>query len=183
MPYRTAYKDGTPISNGLCFAINEDPAYKNSVTLHPIPGSLQSILTVLTLDIHTSFDASYLDTEDHVKWGIPQAKQGVLMLNTCLTVPPKGSSDLQTHKELWEPYTKQVIELIMNRREDHHVWLVFGDHGYKIIKDLGGVPDHHSLVLVPHPSPATMGQEFLNYRPFSEVNKHLSEHGQPIINW
>lgn len=138
-------------ANGLCFSVNEN--IKN-------PPSLRNILKEMSNDsIHReSSDFSNL------------AKQGVLFLNSSLTVIEKKPG---SHLHHWEPFTDDLIKYISDKK-DKAVFILWGNYAKKK-KSLINI-EKHVVLEGTHPSPlsANRGGFFHNYY-FSEANKHLEE--------
>ena len=105
------------------------------------------------------------------------AKQGVLLLNTVLTVR-EGKPN--SHKGMgWENFTDEIIRLL-NLREDPIVFLLWGKNA-QAKKELITNPNHLILEAV-HPSPQA-GDRFLGCRHFSKTNQFLQEKGFAPIDW
>ncbi len=104
------------------------------------------------------------------------ARQGVLLLNTVLTV---RSAEPNSHKGLgWEAFTDAVIRVLSAKR-DHLVAVLWGAHARKKAKLFDA---RHTVIEGAHPSPLSVKQ-FIGSRPFSKVNAALLAHGQPAIDW
>lgn len=118
-----------------------------------------------------------IDPPDHgylVKW----AEQGVLLLNTCLTVREHQAN---SHKgKGWEIFTDKVISLL-NQREKPMVFILWGGNA-KSKQSLITNPNH--LILTgAHPSPLSAYNGFYGGRYFSKANEFLESTGQTGINW
>lgn len=109
---------------------------------------------------------------------IPWAKQGVLLLNTVLTVR-KGQAFSHRGKG-WETFTDAVIKLI-NQREKPVIFLLWGRPAQEK-RALLTNPAHHILT-APHPSPLSASRGFFGCRHFSKTNSLLQSMGQSPINW
>lgn len=108
------------------------------------------------------------------KW----ADQGVLLLNTALTV---RAGEPNSHKDKgWEIFTDRLIELL-NKREDGIVFLLWGANA-KSKTSLITAPQHHVLC-APHPSPLSASRGFFGCRHFSGANKLLLSMGKEPIDW
>jgi uracil-DNA glycosylase len=108
----------------------------------------------------------------------PWAKQGVLLLNTVLTVRAHAPN---SHKgQGWEKFTDAVIRKV-NDRQDPVVFLLWGGHAQKKIKLID--TDRHPIVQMAHPSPLSARSGFFGSRPFSKVNDALRAAGKPPIDW
>ncbi len=102
------------------------------------------------------------------------AAQGVLLLNTALTVPEgraKGHA-----RWGWDRLVRQVIARLENRPR---AFLLWGGPA------AGFAPSaaHHLVLRAPHPSPLSAHRGFFGSRPFSKVNAWLKDRGEPPINW
>lgn len=138
-------------ANGLAFAVNED------VTL---PGSLRNIFK----EIGTSLGSEPAD-RTLVSW----AKQGVLLLNTVLSVEEGTPA---SHRGLgWERFTDKIISLL-NDREEPVVFLLWGKHAQE--KESLITNDRHRILKAAHPSPLSAHNGFFGCGHFKEVD---------FINW
>ncbi|MDD3169868.1 MAG: uracil-DNA glycosylase [Eubacteriales bacterium] len=105
------------------------------------------------------------------------AKQGVLLLNTVLTV---RSGHANSHKgKGWEIFSDRVIELL-NQREKPMVFLLWGANA-KSKADLM-TNKNHRIFTAPHPSPLSAYNGFWGCRHFSKTNEFLSQYGE-TIDW
>jgi uracil-DNA glycosylase len=108
---------------------------------------------------------------------IPWAHQGVMLLNTVLTV---REGEPNSHKGWgWEPLTDAVIAAL-DRRAEHLVFVLWGGHARKKAKLIDR--RRHTIVEGAHPSPLSAKQWF-GSRPFSQINAALKQHGQAEIDW
>lgn len=106
------------------------------------------------------------------------ASQGVLLLNTVLTVE---AGKAHSHAKLgWEQFTDKVIEQINQHREGI-IFLLWGAHAQK----KGKIIDRHKhhVLQAPHPSPLSAHRGFFGCGHFVETNRLLEEAGQTPINW
>lgn len=148
-------------AHGLCFSV------KPGV---PAPPSLKNIFKELKdeLDIPIP-DTGYL---------MPWAKQGVLMLNTVLTV---RAGEANSHKGLgWETLTDRVIELL-NDREQPMVFFLWGANA-KRKRELLTNPSHLVLSCA-HPSPLSASSGFFGCGHFKACNDFLKKHNITPIDW
>jgi uracil-DNA glycosylase len=106
------------------------------------------------------------------------AEQGVLLLNTVLTVERNSPGSHQGRG--WELFTDRVVELL-NERAQPIVFLLWGSQAQK--KGRGISPAHHCVLRAPHPSPLSAHRGFLGCRHFSAANKFLEAQGQAPIDW
>jgi uracil-DNA glycosylase len=148
-------------AHGLAFSIPEE--------CPDIPKSLKNILKELESDLGIKKSDGSL-----IGW----AKQGVLLLNTVLTVVESQSN---SHKgKGWEVLTKQIIEKI-NSAKKHIVFILWGNFAQKMGKNVDST--RHLVVKSPHPSPLSSYRGFFGSKPFSKTNNYLKQHGIKPINW
>ena len=106
------------------------------------------------------------------------AEQGVLLLNTVLTV---RAGQAHSHAALgWETFTDHVIA-VLNEGREHLVFMLWGSHAQK----KGAIIDRarHLILTAPHPSPLSAHRGFFGCRHFSQANAYLQQHGLPPIDW
>ena len=161
-PYHGTGKDGQPQAHGLAFSVN--PGIKT-------PPSLVNIYKELNTDIE-----GFL-TPDHghlITW----AQQGVLLLNTVLTVK-QGLA--HSHAKLgWETFTDVIIEAI-NQQNSACVFMLWGSHAQKKGKKIDG--DKHLILAGPHPSPLSAYRGFFGCQHFSKANQWLTEQAITPVDW
>jgi uracil-DNA glycosylase len=109
---------------------------------------------------------------------IPWANQGVLLLNTVLTVR-EGEANSHRNKG-WENFTDRVISLL-NEREEPIIFLLWGNNAKEKIKLITN-PKHYILTTV-HPSPLSATRGFMGCKHFSKTNEILKSLGQKEIDW
>ncbi len=161
--------NGGPMANGLAFSQRDGSNYDT-------PPSLKNILSELEIDIYNyPFNEERLELKNTEAWGERQAKQGVLLLNTALTVE-KGAP--ASHLEIWQDFTQQVLLQLQNK--ESLVWVLWGEHAKKFKKF---IPEHHKVIEGVHPSPLSSYRGFFGSRPFSKVNEYLEEAGLSKIIW
>ena len=148
-------------AHGLCFSVNAGV---------PLPPSLENIFA----ELHADLGCPAPQSGDLRGW----AEQGVLLLNTILTVQ-RGRP--MSHAGIgWQTFTDRVIELL-NAREKPIVFLLWGSPA-RAKKTLLTNPAH--LILeAPHPSPLSAGRGFFGCRHFSKANAFLQAHGETPIDW
>mgnify|MGYP001765788904 CR=1 FL=1 len=136
----------------------------------PLPPSLQNIFKELVDDIGCPFPKS----GDLTPW----AAQGVLLLNTLLTV---RAGEPFSHKERgWERFTDQVIRLLSAQRE-HIVFILWGAPAGKKASLIDAT--RHHIIRSPHPSPLSAYRGFFGSKPFSRTNAYLIEKGITPVDW
>ena len=136
----------------------------------PLPPSLKNIYKELQEDI-----GGELPTEgDLTHW----AKQGVLLLNTVLTVE-EGNAN--SHKGMgWERLTKRLIESL-NELKQPVIFILWGKPAQDKEKLITN--PNHVILKAPHPSPLSAYRGFFGSKPFSKVNEILIQQGQTPIRW
>ena len=148
-------------AHGLCFSVMPE--------VSPIPKSLINIFKELNDDLGINNQNGNLQN-----W----AKQGVLLLNSVLTVE-RGQANSHQGKG-WEIFTDKVISVV-NALERPVVFVLWGAYAQK----KGAVIDasRHLVIRSPHPSPLSAYRGFLGSRPFSKINQFLKQQGQTEIDW
>ena len=136
----------------------------------PLPPSLRNIYKELQEDI-----GGELPTEgDLSHW----AKQGVLLLNTVLTVE-EGNAN--SHKGMgWEKLTNRLIESL-NELKHPVIFILWGKPAQDKEKLITN--SNHVILKAPHPSPLSAYRGFFGSKPFSRVNDILIQQGQTPIRW
>ena len=148
---------------GLSFAVPND--------LSPKPPSLQNIFKEIQSDLHTELDFKKTDLTG---W----AAQGVLLLNTVLTVR-KGQAF--SHRDRgWEAFTDRVIELL-DKREEPIVFLLWGSPARQ--KKILIRNSRHLILEAMHPSPFSADKGFFGCKHFSKTNAFLNKIGKKPIQW
>ena len=148
-------------ANGLCFSVNEGIE---------CPPSLINIFKELSDDLGVAMRTS----GDLSDW----ARQGVLLLNSTLTVKAHCAGSHQGHG--WETFTDAVINRLANMR-NHLVFILWGS--YAIRKGAFIARSRHLVITSPHPSPLSAYRGFFGSRPFSTANAYLESNGIKPINW
>ena len=148
-------------AHGLCFSVKPDVE---------IPPSLVNIYKELQDDCGCEIpNNGYL-----TKW----AKQGVLLLNTVLTV---RAHQANSHRGIgWEEFTDAAIR-VLNEQDRPMVFILWGRPA-QMKKSMLTNPNH-LIIESPHPSPLSAYRGFFGSRPFSRTNKYLKEHGLKEIDW
>jgi uracil-DNA glycosylase len=109
---------------------------------------------------------------------VPWAEQGVLLLNTVLTV--RAHSPASHKGKGWEKFTDAVIRKV-GEKPDRVVFVLWGAHAQKKRPLIEG--DQHVTVESAHPSPLSAKNGFFGSRPFSKINAALRAAGKPEIDW
>lgn len=133
------------------------------------PPSLQNIFKELENDLGIRRENS-----DLTDW----AKQGVLLLNSIMTV--EQDRPLSHKNRGWEIFTDHIIQAL-NAREDPVIFLLWGSFA-RSKKELI-TNRHHYILESVHPSPLSANRGFFGSRPFSKINNILKQNGKKEINW
>lgn len=136
----------------------------------PPPPSLANIFRELESDIGVS-------TPDHGSL-VPWARQGVLLLNTTLTVRAQQAASHQ--KQGWEIFTDEVLRAV-NEKSDLVVFVLWGSSARKK-RSLIDSSRHH-IIESSHPSPLSAHRGFFGSKPFSRANRALVAGGREPIDW
>jgi uracil-DNA glycosylase len=172
--------DMTPFEDVRVVILGQDP-YHGAQQAHglafsvlpgvKIPPSLRNMYKELADDIE-GFEApthGYLES-----W----AQQGVLMLNTVLTVE-EGKA--HSHAKCgWETFTDHIISQL-NERAEPIVFLLWGAHAQK--KGQAIDEKKHFVLSAPHPSPLSARRGFFGCKHFSQTNELLKSQNLPAIDW
>ena len=136
----------------------------------PLPPSLKNIYKELQEDIGGEFPTE----GDLSHW----AKQGVLLLNTVLTVE-EGNANSHKGKG-WERLTNRLIESL-NELNHPVIFILWGKPAQDKEKLI--INPNHVILKAPHPSPLSAYRGFFGSKPFSRVNDILIQQGQTPIRW
>ena len=169
----------TPLHEVKCVIIGQDPyhnvnqAHGLSLSVKPeeeIPPSLVNIYKELHDDL-----GCYIPNNGYlVKW----AKQGVLMLNSVLTV---RAHQANSHQGIgWEKFTDAVMD-ILNEQDRPIVFLLWGRPAQNKAARLNN--PNHLILKAQHPSPLSAYRGFFGCKHFSKANAFLKEHGLEPIDW
>jgi len=185
---KTVYPDKYDIFNALHYTayqnvkvviLGQDPyhgpnqAHGLSFSVKPgiqPPPSLMNIYKELKDDVNC-----YIPNHGYLKqW----ADQGVLLLNTVLTVL---AGQANSHRNMgWEQVTDKIISLL-NQREEPIVFILWGSNAQSKTSLITN-KNHHIITSV-HPSPLSACRGFFKSKPFSKANTILASRGQSPINW
>jgi uracil-DNA glycosylase len=148
-------------AHGLCFSVPDSVAK---------PPSLINIFKELHADTGIASPVSGCL--------LPWARQGVLLLNSVLTVERDRAASHQGKG--WEVFTDRIITLLNDQRR-HVVFILWGS--YAQTKGRFIDRDRHLVLESAHPSPLSAHRGFFGSKPFSRANVYLSDHGLPVIDW
>ena len=169
----------TPLKDVKVVILGQDPYHGDgqaeglSFSVKPgvdIPPSLVNIYQELHDDL-----GCYIPNNGYLtKW----AKQGVLMLNTVLTV---RAHQANSHRGMgWEQFTDAAIR-ILNEQDRPIVFILWGSPAQKKAQMLNN--PKHLILKAPHPSPLSAYRGFFGSRPFSQTNEFLVKNGLEPIDW
>lgn len=148
-------------AHGLSFSVQPDVK---------IPPSLVNIYKELHADL-----GCYIPNNGYLKkW----ADQGVLLLNTSLTV---RAGEANSHRNIgWGTFTDKIIELL-NQRQNPIVFILWGNNAISKEKFITN-PQHYIIKSV-HPSPLSASRGFFGSKPFSKTNAFLIKNNKTPIDW
>ena len=148
-------------AHGLCFSVKPNVQ---------IPPSLINIYKELEDDL-----GCYIPNNGYLeKW----ARQGVLMLNTVLTV---RAHQANSHKDIgWEQFTDAAIR-VLAEQERPMVFVLWGKPAQRKKEMIHN--SKHLVLESAHPSPLSAYRGFFGSRPFSRINEYLKENGLTPIDW
>lgn len=149
-------------AHGMCFSV--------PTSQKEIPPSLINIYKELNSDL-----GCYIPNNGYLKkW----ADQGVLLLNTVLTVRAHNANSHAGRG--WEVFTDKVIETL-NKSDQPLVFLLWGKPAQSKIKLLNN--PKHLILTAPHPSPLSSYRGFFGCKHFSKANNYLEKHNLTPIDW
>lgn len=152
---------GAGQAHGLCFSVQK--GIKK-------PPSLKNMFKELESDLGICEPSHGCLTD----W----AKQGILLLNTVLTV---REGEPNSHKNLgWTIFTDRVIELL-NERSEPVIFVLWGKNAIDKLPLITN--SQHYVLTAPHPSPLSASRGFLGCRHYSKINEILSSMGKSPIDW
>lgn len=171
--------DFTPLSKVKVVILGQDP-YHGSGQAHGLCFSVRPevdtppSLVNIYKELHSDLGCAIPNNGYLKKW----ADQGVLLLNTVLTV---RAHQANSHRGLgWEEFTDAAIR-ILNRQDRPMVFILWGRPA-QTKKEMLNNPGH--LILeAPHPSPLSASRGFFGSRPFSKTNEFLRANGEEAIDW
>lgn len=152
---------GVGQANGLCFSVSDGISF---------PPSLQNIFKELNSDTGVAVPSS----GNLERW----AEQGVLLLNTILTV--RESQPGSHQNKGWEFFTDAVIKKLSDQKQKL-IFILWGTYAQR----KGAVIDRskHYVIQSPHPSPLSAHRGFFGSRPFTKTNDILKSLGKEEIRW
>lgn len=169
----TPYKDVKVVILGQDPYHGPNQAHGLSFSVQPgviPPPSLQNMFKELQDDL-----GCFIPNNGYL---VPWAKQGVLLLNTVLTV--RAGAAASHRGKGWELFTDRVIE-VLNERDEPIVFVLWGRHAGEKEKLISNTA--HRIIKAPHPSPLSAHRGFFGSKPFSKVNELLTQFGECPIDW
>jgi len=152
---------GAGQAHGLCFSVNDGI---------PHPPSLMNIFKEMKTDLGKPVPAS----GNLERW----AKQGVLLMNTVLTV---RASQANSHQgKGWEKITDAAIAALSNQK-DKLVFILWGRPAQEKMRLIDA--SKHLILTSVHPSPLSASRGFFGSKPFSKTNAYLTQNGKIPIDW
>jgi len=145
-------------AQGLAFSVPVD---------FPLPPSLKNIYIELNNDLNIKNENG-----DLTSW----AKQGVFLINTALTV--EKNKPMSHSKIGWQDFVVESIKEI--NRKEKVIFLLWGGEAKKFKKYIS---DYNYIIESPHPSPLSSYRGFFGSKPFSKINKLLSDNNLAEIDW
>ena len=174
--------DFTPLNEIKVVILGQDP-YPTLGNAHglafsvlpnvPLPASLRNIYKELQSDLNISSSTNgYLES-----W----ARQGILLLNTVLTVEP---GQPQSHSKMgWEEITDEILKIILEHTQQT-IFVLWGKSAQSKKKVIDSYSKYqHRIFESAHPSPLSAHRGFFGSKPFSTINKWLEDSNKTIINW
>ena len=156
-PYHNVHQ-----AHGLCFSVPEDQ--------REIPPSLINIYR----ELHDDVGCRMPQTGCLTKW----AEQGVLLLNTVLTVRAHQANSHRNHG--WEQFTDAIIRAV-ETQDRPIVYMLWGSPAQGKAPMLTN--PQHLILKAPHPSPLSAYRGFFGCRHFSQCNEFLKTHGETPVDW
>ena len=150
-------------AHGLCFSVRSGV---------PLPPSLVNIFKEISAECE---DAVFDGQRGCL---VPWANQGVLLLNSVLTVERGRAASHQGRG--WETFTDQVVS-VLNEQREHLVFLLWGNYAQK--KGAHVDRSRHCVLAAPHPSPLSAHRGFFGCNHFSDANAYLERHAIAPVNW
>lgn len=169
----------TPLSEVKVVILGQDP-YHNVGQAHGLCFSVRP-----DVDIPPSLVNIYKELHDDLGCDIPNhgflekwARQGVLLLNTVLTV---RAHQANSHRGIgWEEFTDAAIR-VLNQQDRPIVYILWGAPAQRKAQMLNN--PKHLILKAPHPSPLSAYRGFFGSKPFSQTNAFLEKNGLAPIDW
>lgn len=167
-----------PINNAKVVIIGQDPYHTygqaDGLAFSCHNGTPQPSLKNIFKEINSDLGILMSDSTDLTPW----AKQGVVLLNTSLTVIehlPASHSN-----KLWHTFTTEIVK-ILNELDQPIVFMLWGNHAKSFLPLLNN--PHHLILTSAHPSPFSAYNGFFGCKHFSKCNDFLIKHNIMPIDW
>lgn len=180
--------DLTPFEDVKVVILGQDPYHTpgvaNGLSFSTTPGqrvppSLQNIFKEIGNELYNGVYPE-ADDPDLTRW----AKQGVLLLNSTLTVRARQAN---SHKDLgWADFTDAVIQTIAREKKQGVAFLLWGKFASlkaSLVTEAAPDPEIHLVLRSAHPSPFSAERGFFGNGHFKQVNEYLRARGQTEIRW
>ena len=168
----------TPPQEVKVVVVGQDP-YHNPGQAHGLsfsvpegvmaPPSLQNIFKELKSDVGVNPTGTNLT---------PWANQGVLLLNSMLTVEKNKPGSHQ--KKGWEEFTDKVLQIV-DKKSKHCVFILWGSYAQRKGDFIDS--NKHLVLKSPHPSPLSAHRGFFGSKPFSQANSYLEKKNLEPVRW
>ncbi|GIM32489.1 uracil-DNA glycosylase [Paraclostridium bifermentans] len=169
----TSYKDTKVLILGQDPYHGENQAHGLAFSVKPGVKTPPSLLNMYK-ELNSEFECFIPNNGFLVPW----TKQGILLLNTALTV---RAHEANSHKgKGWETFTDHIIETL-NLREDPVIFVLWGNNARSKKKLID--TNRHYIIESAHPSPLSASRGFFGSKPFSQVNDILIKLGKEPIDW
>lgn len=169
----TSYKDTKVLILGQDPYHGDNQAHGLSFSVQPSVKTPPSLLNIYK-ELHDDLGC-YIPNNGYL---VPWTKQGVLLLNTALTVRAHEANSHQGKG--WEVFTDKIISLLSDR-EDPVIFVLWGGNARSKVKLIDR--SKHYILEGPHPSPLSAYRGFFGCKHFSRINDILRENGKEPINW
>jgi len=168
----------TNLKNIKVVIIGQDPYHTpgqaDGLAFSCANGTPQPSLTNIFKEISSDLGLTMSKSTDLTPW----AKQGVMLLNTSLTVV--AHTPASHSNKLWHTFTTEIVK-ILNEQNQPIVFILWGNHAKSFTKLLTN--PMHLVLQSAHPSPFSAYNGFFGCKHFSKCNNFLMEHGLKPIDW
>lgn len=171
--------DLTPYENLKVVILGQDPYHQPNQAqglAFSTPSELKNPPSMANIlkEIHSDIGSSLCNDGDLTSW----AKQGVMLINTVLTVEDSSANSHQ--KKGWETFTDNIIKYISTYNENI-IFILWGAPAIKKSKIID--QSKHHILTAPHPSPLSSYRGFFGCKHFSKTNNILKSLGKEAIQW
>jgi uracil-DNA glycosylase len=169
----------TPYEDVKVLIVGQDP-YHDDGQAHGLAFSVREGIKIppSLLNIYKELESDLGIPRAKTGYLKPWAEQGVLLLNTSLTV---RAHEAASHKgKGWEQFTDAVIRAV-NHKQERVVFVLWGTHAQKKLELIDTT--RHVVIQSVHPSPLSAKNGFFGSKPFSKINVALCEAGHGEIDW